>query len=282
MKKGFFIDLHTHGLGPYGTASCDPEGVMKMAALHASRGTGLILPTVCPSDMKQMRAEMKAVGEAMRHCPLIGGINLEGPFLNPRKAGALDKKTFLKPTLSSLRRLTDGFEGLIKIITVAPELPGALRLIERCAAIGIRVNMGHSEATFKEAMDGKRAGATGITHLFNAMSPFHHREPGLAGFGLLDEDIYVEIIPDGAHLSPETLRLVFRMKKPDRIILVSDSVWGAHTGGPALKKSRLTGGGKTIAECSELLRAIGVGARLVEKAGRGNPLEYMAPVARKK
>ena len=85
-----------------------------------------------------------------------------------------------------LKELVSGNEDIIKIITIAPELPGALKVIERCAGLGIRVNMGHSDATYAQALEGKKAGATGITHFFNAMRPFHHREPGLAGLGLLE------------------------------------------------------------------------------------------------
>ena len=94
--------------------------------------------------------------------------------------------------------------------------------------------MGHSDATYRQAMEGKKAGATGITHLFNAMRPFHHREPGLAGLGLIDEDLYTEVIADGIHLHPKTIELIFSRKRLDRIILVSDSVKGGKKGKDAV------------------------------------------------
>jgi N-acetylglucosamine-6-phosphate deacetylase len=221
---------------------------------------------------------MKAVGAAMGSpgpgsSGLIGGINLEGPFVNPLKRGALGTE-FEKPSVQALKKLLDGFEEQVKIITIAPELPGALKLIEYCAERGIRVNMGHSDATYAQASEGKRAGAVGITHLFNAMSGFHHRAPGLAGFGLMDRDIYVEVIADGAHLSPETLKLIFRIKDPERIILVSDAVKGGY-GGPVRKKGVLQGGGKAISECAPFLEKLGVSRKVISLAGRENPLRYL-------
>ncbi len=273
LKKGH-IDLHTHGLARYDTRTDNPEIILKLARLHQEKGASLIFPTIYPADICTMRRHMRAVAQAMTLTNVIGGVNLEGPFLNPARAGALDKGHFLKPSASTLNKLLEGFEDAVRIITMAPELPGALKLIEKCAARGIRVNMGHSDATCEQALDGKKAGARGITHLFNAMRPFHHREPGLAGFGLLDEDIYAEVIADGVHLAPEALKLIFRMKRPDRILLVSDSVKGGM-GRPVLKKGRLMGGGKTIEECRPVLEGLGMEDRFIKLAGRENQLKYL-------
>ena len=250
------------------------KAVLDLAKLHNSKSSTLIFPTIYPSSIETMRAAMALCVEAMRSSDLIGGINLEGPFLNPSRCGALDKKSFLAPSLRSFKILVSGFEDEIKIMTIAPELPGALKLIERCASMGIRVNMGHSDATYKQALAGKKAGATGVTHIFNAMRPFHHREPGLAGFALIDEDIYVELIGDGAHVSPEAVRMVFKLKGPDRIILVSDSVKG-KTGGPVMKNEKLAGGGLTLAECAPVLRKIGISPEAIHKAVHDSPLKYL-------
>lgn len=271
--KGF-VDLHAHGLGPFDTRTSDSEIILKFARLQHENGTAMLLPTLYPAPIKTMRAQMKAVKEAMRADKTILGLNLEGPFLNPLRAGALDKSPFLKPSLNALKKLLDGFESEVKIITIAPELPGALRLIEYFAEKGIRVNMGHSDATFKEASEGKKAGATGITHLFNAMRGFHHREPGLAGLGLLDPDLFIEVIPDGVHLDPEVLGMIFKLKSPDRIILVSDSVKG-RIGKPVRKKGILIGGGSPIAHSEAVLNRIGISPALIKKTGRENPLSYL-------
>ncbi|MDA8170187.1 MAG: amidohydrolase family protein [Nitrospiraceae bacterium] len=275
LKAPFdFVDIHTHGLGQYDTRTRYAEVILKIAALHGEKGTGMILPTIYPSDMKTMRAQMGAVKEAMRSSRSIGGINLEGPFVNPARCGALNRDAFLTPSLSALDQLLEGFGDAVKIITVAPELPGALEVIEKCASMGIRVSMGHSDATFEEAREGKKAGASSVTHLFNAMRHLHHREPGLAGFALLDDGMYVEIIPDGVHLSPETLKLVFRMKRPEKIIIVSDSVKG-RMGRPVVRKGKLTGGGKTLLECAPVLQGVGVSPKSIRMAGRSNPLEFL-------
>jgi N-acetylglucosamine-6-phosphate deacetylase len=299
VEEDGFIDLHTHGFGRWDTKSSRPEQILGMAELQGRAGTAAILPTIYAGSVDTMRGQMEAVRQAMEvqrstfdvqgpswrkiknlrtHTPsLILGVHLEGPFLNPARSGALDGESFLKPTLASLKRLVDGFDDVIRIITIAPEMPGALKLIEHCALSGIRVNMGHSDATYSEAADGKRAGAAGVTHLFNAMRPFHHREPGLAGFGLGDEDIFIEVIADGVHLHRETLRLIFRMKKHDKIILVSDSVKGAVTGGQRvyMKRGVLSGGGSSLADTARLLIKIGVPANAVAVAGMKNPKKYL-------
>lgn len=256
MKTKGYIDLHTHGIGRYDTRTSSPERILKMAELYAKAGTAAFLPTIYPGPLSEMRKNMAAVKAAMKlqgeykPSALIIGLNLEGPFLNPVRCGALDKEYFIKPNQQNLYKLIEGYKDIIKIITIAPEMPGALRVIENCRARGIKVNMGHSDATYKQALEGKKAGATGITHIFNAMRPFHHREPGLAGFGLLDRDIYIEVIADGVHLQPEVLRLIFLVKRNDRIICISDSVKGANKQGKPVYKSQGILAGSGIALCA--------------------------------
>ena len=294
-----YIDLHTHGFGRWDTRSTSPEQILEMAELQGRAGTAAILPTIYAGSLDVMRGEMEAVRKAMeiqgspsgvrgpsggkmeRHMTpapsLILGVHLEGPFLNPARAGALEGGSFLKPTMTSLKRLMDGFEEIVRIITIAPEMPGALRVTEHCARSSIKVNMGHSDATYEQAGDGKRAGATGVTHLFNAMRPFHHREPGLAGFGLMDDDVFVEVVADGVHLHSVTMRLIFRVKRPDRIILVSDAVKGAAVGGkPVYKKRGILGGsGASLADAAGVLAKIGVSRDAVAAAAVKNPEEYL-------
>ncbi len=209
------------------------------------------------------------------HSAVILGVHLEGPFLNPVRCGALDKSSFVRPTLSNFKKLTCGFEDIIRIITIAPEVPGALSIIERCDELGIKVNMGHSDATYREASEGMKAGATGITHIFNAMRPFHHREPGLAGFGL-SEDIFIEVIADGVHIHPIVLDMIFSVKKKERIILVSDSVRGAKGDGSPVYASgkMLAGSGITMKNSIKVLRKIGVSVQDID-IYKYNPLRYL-------
>lgn len=284
LNNSGYIDLHTHGIGEHDTKTTDPDDILKMALLHGRFGTRAILPTVYPAAIKEMRSNMEAVKRAMKNqkseddpdSAAIIGLHLEGPFLNPLRCGALDRDYFLKPSLSSLKRLIEGYEEIIKIITIAPEVSGALKVIERCRELGIKVHMGHSEATYKEALEGKKAGATGVTHIFNAMRPFHHRDPGIVGYALLDEDLYIEVIADGIHLSHEVLKLIFKIKRNDRIMIVSDSIKGS--GGKRRRFSRrgiLSGGSMAISEAVNTLRQIDVPKFMISRALIENPARYL-------
>lgn len=278
-----FIDIHTHGIGRFDTRTAGPDPILKMAALHGRTGTKAIMPAIYPGPVAQMRMHLEAVRKAMErqvasdNTAVILGAYLEGPFLNPGKCGALDPSSFLRPTLSALDSLMDGFEDVIKVITIAPELSGALRIIERCASLGIRVSMGHSEATFRQASEAKKAGATCVTHIFNAMAPFHHREPGLAGLGLLDEDLYIEVIADGIHLHPRTIELIFNCKRMDRIILVSDSVKSGMKKKGAVYKAgdTLAGSCITLSDSVSLLKGLDLPDAGIIEAASDNPARFL-------
>lgn len=263
------IDIHTHGIGRHETRSGKPADILGMARLHGKAGVAAIVPTVYSAGIKKMRADLGAIREAMadlegdagKGAAKVLGAHLEGPFLNPARSGALEKRSFIKPTITAFNGLIKGYEDVIRMITISPELPGALKVIGCAAGMGIRVSMGHSEATFAEARRAREAGATGVTHLFNAMSGLHHREPGLIGFALADPEIYVEVIADGVHVSPEILKMVFRLKRAGRIIAVSDSVKG-----PMRKSGVLQGGGAALAASRSLLSDIGLGQRSIALA----------------
>lgn len=281
------IDLHTHGLTGLDSRSRKPEDYLKLALSMKAHGTDAFLPTLFPGPVDEMRGQMGAIKLAMElqggsspssQAATILGAHLEGPFVNPAKAGALMPGAFLPATIDNLDRLVDGFEGVVRIITIAPEIPGALKIIEKAATMGMLVNMGHSAASFMEARDGARAGATGVTHLFNAMSGLHHREPGLAAYALLDEDLYVELIADMAHVHPEMLRLAIKLKRPDRVILVSDSLGAAKSGersggGPLYMPDgkTLAGSGITLAEAVENVKGLGVPASVAASFAAANP-----------
>lgn len=279
-SKQYLIDIHVHGAGDYDTRTRRQDDVLQMADIHGKRGTSAVLPTIYPGSIEVMRENMAAVQRAMdaqREGARILGVHLEGPFLNPERAASMDGKSFLEPSVETFSRLVEDFEALIKIITIAPELPGALRVIERCCEKGFLVHMGHSDASFEQAEEGKRAGATGITHVFNAMRGFHHREPGLAGFGLMDEDVYVEVIADMAHLHPQSLKMLFDMKSPDKIILISDSVKGPNWGtGPVRGAGgMLMGSGIALADAVKNLIALGVEPDRAIQFAADNPMKYL-------
>ena len=280
-----FVDLHTHGIGRYDTRTDDHEDILTMARVHARAGTVAILPTIYPAPIDEMRKNLHAVNRAIdiqakdeggRRGAKILGVHLEGPFLCPARAGALDREHFITPSVSALRRLLSGYEQIVRIITVAPELPGALKVISLCADMGIRVNMGHSDATYRQAAEGKKAGATGITHVFNAMRPFHHREPGIAGLALTDQELYIEVIADGIHLHPNVIELLFNRKRLDRLIIVSDSVKGQRTAkGVVFTRGVLAGSALMIRSVVKRLQRIGIPDAEIIEASTDNPLRYL-------
>ncbi|MDP2167631.1 MAG: amidohydrolase family protein [Thermodesulfovibrionales bacterium] len=279
------IDIHTHGLAGADTRTEDPEDIIRMALAHGSSGVSGIVPAIYPGAAAAMRKNMSAVREAMEKQQGAGpaqiiGVHLEGPFLNPLRCGALDKGSFLKPTEYNLKSLVEGFEDMIRIITLAPEIDGAQGLIRRIRDMGIAVSMGHSDATYEEAEAGFKAGATGITHIFNAMSGFRHRQPGLAAFGLLNREVYIEVICDPFHLHPKTIELIFRTKNPERIIIISDSIKGTRPGErgttPVADGSgRLLGGSMTIAESSKRLMDMGLAEDVIMRCISENPEGYL-------
>ncbi len=285
------IDVHTHGIGGYDTRTTVPDDILRIAALQGSYGVTAIVPTLYPGRIAEMRSQLEAVRSAMeeqerngadRDSARILGAHLEGPFLNPRRHGALDPGTFLDARDYHLRSIVEGFEEIIRIVTISPELDGAPDLIGQCADMGITVSMGHSDATFAEAEAGFQRGAKGITHLMNAMAPYHHREPGIAGFGLLSPHVYVEVIADPFHHHPKSLELIFTLKDPTKILIVSDSVKETHgryheAGETPVRdgSGALQGGSMTIAESSRRLREAGLGNDAVTEGVSTNPLLYM-------
>jgi len=282
------IDIHLHGMEGFETRTNNPEDILRLAEIEESHGISAIIPTIYPASIEEMRSNMEAVKRAMemqalgRRGAVILGVNLEGPFLNPSFAGALDAGSFLLPSEGSYRKITEGFEDIVRIVTISPELDGALPLIRLLADNGVAVSMGHTNATFSEAEAAHREGARGITHLFNAMRPYHHREPGIAGFGLLNRDIYVELIADPFHLHPAALDLVFRMKDPSRIMIVSDSVKetpGAAELLPAGLKDptgTLQGGAMSVTAAAGRLIRAGYDRDLIMGCISVNPSAYLA------
>lgn len=279
------IDIHIHGIGGYDTRTFHIEHILKIAEIEGKEGVSEIILTIYPSTIKVMRQNISLIKEAMElqdsmpkgSMAKILGVHLEGPFLNPSKSGALNAATFLEPSEKRLMELIDGFEEIIKIITIAPELNGSISLIKKITEKGIVVSMGHSDATFSEAEAGFKAGARGITHIFNAMRGIHHREPGLAGFGLINEDIYIEVIGDPFHLHPEFLKFILKNKRKDRIILISDSVKETKTikGRVFGQEGYLLGGSETITESLERLSITGLDRETLLGFVTENPRRYL-------
>jgi len=259
-------DIHTHGIGGYDTMASSPEDILEVARMHGEKGVHGIVLSVYPGALENMRADMEVIRQAIEVQEKEGagmsrilGVHLEGPFLSPERAGALNRNFLQRGSPEVLYKLIEGYEDLVRTITVAPEVEGGLEVIKAASRMGIVVMMGHSDAGYEEAEAGFRAGARGITHIFNAMRPFHHRDPGLAGFGLLHPEAYIEVIGDPWHLHPATLKMIFRVKGPERIIIVSDTVKesGLERGAVKSGAGRLMGGAFSVTESVEYLESLG-------------------------
>ncbi len=267
------IDIHFHGTDKIDIKEAETsEEILQIAKETAERGVSGFLLTLYPDDPQKMRKKLtiikKAIAEQVDGARILG-VYLEGPFINPRWAGALDRSKFLQPNIDKLKEIIEGFEEIVKIITIAPELTNAIKLIEACSSSGIVVSLGHSDATFKDAQDAFKAGAKLITHLFNAMRGIHHREPGLAGFGLMNEEIYLEIIADRRHIHDEVIKWIFKIKNPLRIILVSDMV--KDEGDARLIK----GGSLSLNEIRNRLLNMNIEEKRIERATYWNPKELL-------
>jgi len=227
-----FVDVHVHGWGGH-AAMGDRAALDGMARALLRRGVTSFLPTAVSAPLAELASFAGRVRDWLPTAPPDGaeplGINLEGPFLAPSRRGA-HAEAFLRVPAdvppASIGPLVDD----LRVITIAPELPGAIDLIRSLAAGGVAVSLGHSAATLAEARAGYDAGATTTTHLFNAMSGVDHRAPGLAVAALLDDRAYVELIADGVHVDRALWPLVRRLKPPDRLVLVSDALPLAGTG----------------------------------------------------
>jgi N-acetylglucosamine-6-phosphate deacetylase len=228
------VDLHVHGFG-----GCDPVADLEgMAKALARAGTTSFQPTLFPAAPERLGDICTSVSERATKLPVGGGarvlgLHLEGPFVNPQAAGALPVRDLAPPSTAALRAIlgpaTGGGRG-VRTVTLAPELPGAADLLVELGREGIRVSLGHSRATAKQARDAARGGAAGATHLFNAMAPWHHREGGLAGFALTDAALHAEIIGDLVHVGAEAFELALRARGTAGLCLVSDALAGAGTG----------------------------------------------------
>ena len=227
-----FVDVHVHGWGGH-DAMGDFGALDGMARELLRHGVTSFLPTAVTASLEELGAFAERVRSWTPSAPENGaeplGFNLEGPFLAEARRGAHDPSKLLVPadvTAGALEPLVDG----LRLITIAPELPGALELIRWLRDRGVTISIGHSAAGLEETQAGYAAGATSTTHLFNAMSGIDHRSPGVAVAALLDDVAYVELIADGIHVHPALWALITRLKPPERLLLVSDALAIAGTG----------------------------------------------------
>jgi N-acetylglucosamine-6-phosphate deacetylase len=218
-----FVDLQVNGFGGVDFLDADADGYRRAGEALLETGVTAYLPTLITSPEEQVLAALREVPVDSDY-PRILGVHLEGPFLSPRRLGTHLATARRDPDLELLDRLLDG--GPVRLMTLAPELPGAGPLIERLLERGVTVSLGHTDATAEQANLAFDLGVRTVTHLFNAMRPFLHRDPGVAGAALARDDVIVQLILDGVHLASETVRVAWRAA-PQRVALVTDSVTAA-------------------------------------------------------
>lgn len=227
-----FIDMHIHGAGGYDVMDGCEESVLNISSIIASKGTTSFLPTTMTMDVQSIAKSVKAVKSCMgktRGANILG-IHLEGPFINKEKKGAQNEKYILKPDIENYNLITAGNEDIIKRVTIAPEVDEGLKLTRHLASKGICVSVGHTCAGIDAFSESVKAGVNLCTHLFNAMSPLSHRDPGVPGGALLNDDVYVEFIADMYHIHKDTIRLILKCKDHSRCILISDAMHASCKG----------------------------------------------------
>ena len=220
-------DLHFHGCKGEDFSDATPEGLQIMADYELSRG----VTQICPAGMTLGEDQLTRICQNAAHhrshntggAELVG-LHLEGPFLCKAKKGAQNEAFLHDPDPVMLHRLQEAAEGLVKLVTLAPEQPGSLEFIRGALADGVTVSLGHTTADYDTALAAYQAGARQATHLFNAMPPFTHRAPGVVGAAFDSPAVNVELISDGVHIHPSVVRAVFQLFGRDRVILISDSL----------------------------------------------------------
>ena len=220
-------DLHFHGCVGEDFSDATPDGLQKMADYELSRG----VTQICPAGMTLGEDQLTRICEnAAAHraknpggAELVG-LHLEGPFLCKAKKGAQNEAFLHDPDPAMLHRLQQAAQGMVKLVTLAAEQPGALEFIRSAQEDGITVSLGHTTADYDTACAAYEAGARQATHLFNAMPPFTHRAPGVVGAAFDHPQVKVELISDGVHIHPSVVRAVFQLFGAGRVILISDSL----------------------------------------------------------
>ncbi len=220
-----FIDMHVHGGGGASFTEGGADEARKAVAFHRAHGTTRIIASTVTAPLDELEWRVAMLADLADE-GVIDGIHLEGPFLSQARCGAQDPRYLLDPDVAAFERLHAAARGHLRQITIAPELPGAIELIRAAVAAGVVAAAGHTDATAEVTAAAIDAGVTHATHLFSAMPPLHHREPGAAG-ALLDRRVTCEVIADGTHLHDMTIRLAARALWRDNLVLITDAMGAA-------------------------------------------------------
>lgn len=221
-----FIDVHIHGAGGFDTMDGTIDAINNIAKTIVKHGTTSFTPTTMTVSIEAIHKSMEVIknlkenGTEGAH---VLGAHLEGPFINPEAIGAQNPDYLLSPTISAYNEMVKGCDDAVVSITLAPEIPGAKELIKYLTEKGVVCSIGHTKATYDEAIEAIECGISHSTHLYNVMTPFNHRNPGVVG-AIFDSDITTETISDGIHISYPSLRIAYKQKGTDNVLLITDAM----------------------------------------------------------
>lgn len=291
------FDIHLHGAAGHDVMQTNAEALPNICTFLARRGVSRFLATTVTASLdltfRSLEAIANHIGADKHGLAKIAGIHIEGPFLSHTKRGMHSSEHLLVPSPTLLNRFWEAARGHIKLMTIAPELPGATETILRATELGIRTSLGHSDAGAEETLAAIAAGATSATHTFNAMRPLSHRDPGILGIVLDREDLFADLICDGLHVAPELVRLWLKAKGLHRAILISDSLeatgmpdrnyqvgeteFRVHGGRCTTKEGVLAGSVITLDRAVEKLQAFtGTSLGNAIRAASTNPAEMLS------
>jgi N-acetylglucosamine-6-phosphate deacetylase len=228
-----FVDVHIHGAGGHDVMEGSHQALEIVTATVAANGTTSLVATTVTASEKEIRDSAAGIAHFILHTSQyparelsaeILGIHFEGPFISAARRGVHPAKWILPASPEALEQLLGEARGTAQILTLAPELPGALDLIAAARKAGLVVSLGHTDATYAEAQAAIDAGASHAAHVYNAMRPFSHRETGVLGAVLTSPKVSCELIADGVHVDEAAMRMLVQLKTPERVILVSDGI----------------------------------------------------------
>ncbi|MDF5751442.1 N-acetylglucosamine-6-phosphate deacetylase [Spongiactinospora sp. TRM90649] len=218
-----FIDIHNHGGAGGSFPEGDPEGARRAAEFHAQHGTTTTMASLVSGGLDSLAAAASALADLCED-GLLAGIHFEGPYISAARCGAHDPDRLRAPDRGEFAALVKAGRGHVRMLTIAPELPGALDVIRDAVDAGVIAALGHSDASYEQTIAGIEAGGTVATHLYNAMPSLHHRAPGPIAALLQDDRVTVELINDGVHSHPAMVKLAFQVAGADRTALVTDAM----------------------------------------------------------
>ncbi|MBS1271978.1 MAG: N-acetylglucosamine-6-phosphate deacetylase [Candidatus Marinimicrobia bacterium] len=222
-----FIDLHVHGAVGVDYTEADEDQIKEISEFLLSRGVTGVLATLYPKPKDALIQDVRRLAEYIRSNPrhnIIRGIHLEGPYLNPKMHGAINEDYIWEPDKKDWSDLRDAGRGTVRLMTIAPEVEGTTEIIRNAAREGIVPSIGHSIAEYDDISVAIDNGAAQVTHIFNAMAPFHHRKPGVLNAAFLHGELKVQLIADGIHVHPSVIQTLHKLKGASGIILISDAM----------------------------------------------------------